>query len=120
MNPVVKEKWIARLKSGSVRQGFGSLGMSDGSRCCLGVLQDIAVQEGVIPAPVVVADSVCYRDFSDDGTEIEQEAHLSRAVVEWAELPSRNPMLGDHLATYWNDEERTSFMQIADLVWEHL
>jgi len=43
---------VARLRSGTVRQTQGILGNRDGERCCLGVACDIAVEHGVIPAPV--------------------------------------------------------------------
>jgi hypothetical protein len=47
LNKVAK-KWVAALRSGKIKQTRGQLGRESGSRCCLGVLCDLAVEEGVI------------------------------------------------------------------------
>jgi hypothetical protein len=47
----VRELWIERLESGVVRQTQNWLGCTDGSRCCLGVLCDVAVEVGCIDPP---------------------------------------------------------------------
>jgi hypothetical protein len=50
LRPEVKEKWIAELESGRWTQGHGMLGRSNTTeRCCLGVLCEVAIREGVIP-----------------------------------------------------------------------
>ena len=46
MNPEVKAKWLDALRSGRYRQGVGGL-LTEGKFCCLGVLCDLAVKEGV-------------------------------------------------------------------------
>jgi hypothetical protein len=45
---VARAMWIDRLESGQVPQAQSQLGTSNGARCCLGVLCDIAVEVGVI------------------------------------------------------------------------
>lgn len=40
MNPEVKERWVAALRSGKYRQTRGTLNEGDVSFCCLGVLCD--------------------------------------------------------------------------------
>lgn len=45
MDPVIKKKWTAALRSGKYRQGTGALFARDGNRhiarCCLGVLCNV-------------------------------------------------------------------------------
>lgn len=41
MNPELKQKWLAALRSGNYRQGQGQLHNADNQFCCLGVLCDI-------------------------------------------------------------------------------
>jgi hypothetical protein len=64
MNPDVKGLWLEALRSGRIPQAKGYLGKPDGSRCCLGVLCDIAVQSGVIPPPEETTDE---SELDDDG-----------------------------------------------------
>jgi hypothetical protein len=42
MNPEVKAKWVAALRSGTYSQGQSALRVSGDSFCCLGVLCDIS------------------------------------------------------------------------------
>ena len=51
MNRHIAKEWTARLRSGITRQTRKHLGRNDGSRCCLGVLCDMAVEEGIIRFP---------------------------------------------------------------------
>ncbi len=41
MNPEVKAKWVAALRSGKFTQGRSALKTVDGGYCCLGVLCEI-------------------------------------------------------------------------------
>jgi hypothetical protein len=45
MNPRVKAKWIAALRSGDYKQGRGQLRTTRNKFCCLGVLCNIHAQE---------------------------------------------------------------------------
>jgi hypothetical protein len=46
MEPVIKEKWVAALRSGDYKQGYARLKKQDAkgnlSYCCLGVLAEVA------------------------------------------------------------------------------
>lgn len=53
MNEEIKARWVAALRDPEAKQGRGRLGYADGRRCCLGVLCDLAVQDGVIEPPTV-------------------------------------------------------------------
>lgn len=47
MRQKVKKKWVEALRSGDYEQGQERL-VRDGKYCCLGVLCDLAEQEGVV------------------------------------------------------------------------
>jgi hypothetical protein len=51
--PEVKAEWLKELRSGNYAQGSGYLRLSNGEFCCLGILCEIAVKQGVIPEPEV-------------------------------------------------------------------
>lgn len=110
MNPVVKERWIAALRSGMYKQGTKKLrdlkpGDDDYSFCCLGVLTQICAADR----------NTQFEKLCVYGREI-----LSPEVVDWARLDSGNPILrgrfgrnfGDSLAEM-NDSGKT-FAEIAD------
>lgn len=48
MKPEIKKRWIEALRSGKYNQGRGYL-CKDDSFCCLGVLCELAMEDGVIP-----------------------------------------------------------------------
>ena len=43
------KRWVDALRSGEYKQGKGYLHNSSDEFCCLGVLSDLAVKEGVMP-----------------------------------------------------------------------
>jgi len=98
MNPEVKQMWVDALRSGKYAQGFGAL-EKDGRFCCLGVLQDLA--------PSNIKRSTNNEDIS---------VHIR----DWAGLELIDPIIGYNYATHWNDKERLSFNEIADLIEEYL
>jgi len=109
MKKRVKRKWVAALKSGKYKQGKRRL-RDRKKHCCLGVLCEIAVAEGVIPK---------YK-----GSEI----FLPLEVQVWAGLDQPDPLLGRVSASVHNDGRYTwerplppkSFDEIADLIDEYL
>lgn len=48
MNPDIKKRWVAVLCSGEYQQGKFGLRNGADQYCCLGVLVDLAVKEGVV------------------------------------------------------------------------
>lgn len=90
MNKEVIDRWIERLESGEIKQGRGRLGRVDGSRCCLGVLCDLAVEDEIIPPPVSVhepelaevglVDSLIYGGTSWNSSK----CTLPKRVYDWA------------------------------------
>lgn len=118
MNPKVKEIWLDRLENGNIPQATGKLGDLEGGRCCLGVLCDIAVEEGIIQPPTVYDDQLKYAD---------ELVILPRDVMEWAGLdynnggfsadPEKTPDFMDDALSYQNDQGKT-FPEIAQIIRE--
>jgi hypothetical protein len=87
MKPEIRTEWTRRLRSGDIPQCEGGLARGE-SRCCLGVLMDMAVENGVaekIDDPV--SDSL-YRDRTPDPEMYRDRSRsvLTKAVKEWAGL----------------------------------
>lgn len=71
-NQEVMREWVRQLRSGERTQGKDRLRTGD-SFCCLGVLCEIAVEQGVIPPPTV---------------NMEKFARRVGDTIEIAELPA--------------------------------
>ena len=52
MNPEIRARWVAALRSGAYEQGTSRLRDASDRRCCLGVLCDLAEQDGVVAGMV--------------------------------------------------------------------
>lgn len=130
MNKEIKQRWINALRSGKYSQTEGCLRDGKGY-CCLGVLTDIAIKDGVIEGwqlrpgasgeerPYVVVDQVGL------GAPFEQDAVLPKKVAEWAELDAANPFVsipGESYPVNISDpnDNGYSFKQIADIIEEQL
>lgn len=122
MNPEVKQKWIAALRSGKYEQGSEKLRSVSGY-CCLGVLCDIYAQE----------HNAQWEFRGNEETNLqpkdywyfgEQSEFLPESVREWAELNLYNPILrveademfevNEEVSTL--NDEGYSFSTIADLI----
>lgn len=106
MNQRIKKLWIKALRGGDFVQGFGQLrrGRKDPQHCCLGVLEELAKQEGVIKS---------FRGA---------DGYLSDTVKEWAGLDRRNPRAGRRALTTLaglNDHGK-DFRYIADRIEKYL
>jgi len=110
MNPEVKAKWVAALRSGEYKQGTDHLRTNAGCFCCLGVLVDIyAKGHGMTFGQV--------HDAREDND-------LPNAdVCAWAALSCDNPPLkineGVKQASDHNDGngcDPKTFAQIADAI----
>jgi hypothetical protein len=92
MNQTVIRRWVEALRSGDYRQGQDRLEVvssdsddaAQSSFCCLGVLCDLAVQDGIIGRRVrhLEGDVTVY--FGDDNDR--DQYYLPKKVVEWAGL----------------------------------
>jgi len=122
MNSEVKQKWIDALRSGEYIQGQKNL-ESEGKFCCLGVLCDLAVKDGV---PVLVTkdsrsrhvlDSVSFTRYDGSAAVLPEKvrnwAGLSYSDFDDWKLIEMNDGNGSGTRTY-------SFDQIADYIEKNL
>lgn len=114
MKKEIAEKWVATLRSGEIQQTTGALGKADGKRCCLGVLCDIAVEDGVIGEPEEYGEWEEYGQWMNYAGEGNV---LPKAVQVWAGMRTPNGMYeetadGVCLLSQDNDAGNT-FTQIA-------
>jgi hypothetical protein len=102
VKPEIKERWIEALESGKYRQTQGHLQVKDGADseyrdgyCCLGVLCELAVEDGVVNVKtnrnVYGITEVEYFSGDPDESVDSSTTELPEAVVEWAGLSEINP-----------------------------
>lgn len=109
MNPEVKAKWIAALRSGEYKQTQGHLRVGD-AFCCLGVLCNLHAQAH----PEIAAEQT-----SKDGY-MGRDSYLPAEVQVWAGLDtSTGELKGGRSLAVMNDRG-SSFKTIADAIEEQL
>lgn len=112
MNPEVKAKWTAALRSGDYTQGEGALKSHEGKYCCLGVLCDLHAKEH-------------QGTWKNDGRSVDGYLGslfiLPDEVQAWAGCEKSNPtvMQGQKALSTLNDHGK-SFAEIADIIDEQL
>jgi hypothetical protein len=120
MDQEIKQQWVDTLRFGNYPQTVKSL-QDDNGYCCLGVLCELAVKAGIIPAPVYAADDgisgTKVWHYDDDFTVV-----LPYRVSQWAGLPTDNPVIDpDNGKTAINcNDNGQSFSDIADLIQKNL
>lgn len=134
MKKDIKDLWVERLESGTVPQARETLARGN-ARCCLGVLCDIAIEQGVEGLKFedevywVADDDEDFYGKDENGAtwRVNDDGALPRVVTDWAGLDEDNPIIDptgdsarDKTAIGCNDERRMDFMQIAALVRENL
>jgi hypothetical protein len=118
MNPEIKARWVAALRSGEYKQAREKL-RHNGAHCCLGVLCDLFAKEDGRPKWRT-------KDLSEQGPHQAYELPSPFAdknmpgatVLVWAQLdPYRKICIGKSWQTLYNhnDEGRT-FAEIADAI----
>lgn len=117
MNKKVKKMWVDRLKElPPERQGKTYLYRTDTDQmCCLGVLCEIAVEQGVI-AP----GKPDFRRYCLEYGPSNNFGLLPIGVINWAGLDCVDPQIGKYTATHLNDTKGKSFVQIANLINRYL
>lgn len=118
MNPEVKAKWLEALRSGEYKQGTGHL--NRGRRyCCLGVLCEVAIQEGLNLSVTREGPRENVTAFYNNSAGL-----LPEAVVEWAGLTMTNPEFFTDDQESWSlaskNDSGATFEEIANLIEEHL
>lgn len=128
MNQEIKARWVEALRSGEYAQTQGSLqrvvakpGRAAGF-CCLGVLCDIAVQDGVVRVYPERSESIVHYGAQNDFSG----AYLPASVQEWSALESmegfyvtggqiKQVLSEDQLSEIDEDIETYSSYSLADL-----
>lgn len=120
MDPDVKAKWVEALRSGEYKQGKGVL-EQEGKFCCLGVLCDLAVKNGVqVEVGTKLSAMEQARTTYDGAGDMPP-----KSVVDWA-FPGNDwdnwskdnvwNVTPDHHLPTLNDAKGWSFEDIARLV----
>jgi hypothetical protein len=117
MKPEIARRWADALESGQYKQARGLLCRVDretGTRsyCCLGVLCELAIEDGV---PVSVHEHKT--EYGHGHVAFDKSgSYLPESVVKWAGADNANPKVGERGAVWLNDGEHWSFAQIAEAI----
>lgn len=116
MKAEIKAEWIAALRSGNYRQGYGGLRSEEDKFCCLGVLCDLAVKAGVLGEGRLNKFDHEY-EYGLEGESVS----LPLEVMEWSginNMVGRIAPIGSLIAL--NDGHKLSFEHIAIVIEEEL
>lgn len=108
LNDVAKE-WVKALRSGDYAQGRGALRDVADKFCCLGVLCDLAVEAGIIDAPIVEGGLYVYdRELAGVPAKVQEWSGVRTGVghITDGTVPS--------LAV--SNDRGASFSEIANLI----
>jgi len=128
MNPDVKQKWIAALRSGDYKQTREQL-RRENSYCCLGVLTDLYDKDETVEREDHWCGDLYSYTCGEPKSKYKSESVLPQPVMEWAGLEEYNPTVKySHCTKYpelnivslafLNDHENLNFEQIADIIEE--
>ncbi len=116
LNPVAR-KWVKALRSGKYKQVTGVLTEMDKERkvighCCLGVLCELAVADGIVKKTVTKTGRVRYGG---------KDALLPKQVQKWAQLKTDNghfgrPYPADYSSLVRLNDDKDSFKAIARVI----
>lgn len=106
MNPEIKAKWLAALRSGAYTQGIGQLVRytnRESKYCCLGVLCDVLTKEGI--------PGLMYSDNQSNGSNMpgweyqdgRETAVLPVLLATAIGLYNPNPVI-PFVQSIWDDE----------------
>lgn len=104
MKKEIKERWVAALRSGNFRQAQGYLS-KNGGYCCLGVLCELAAEDGVVEKG----------ERDEFSTLYDEEGYvLPPAVIAWAGVEDEYGR--DSLGLAEKNDHGTPFNEIADII----
>ena len=112
MRKDIADRLVAALRSGEYKQGQEGLCTVDlnGSRsfCCLGVLTDLAVKEGVLPDGKRAESDPCALKYG----KCAASAYLPDEVQEWSGMQSIGGSLPKAVHA-WDDEGKVTLKELA-------
>jgi hypothetical protein len=106
----VVRRWVKALRSGQYRQGKACLvrtGKTYDKFCCLGVLCDLAVLDGVIDPP---------EDDHGDLLYLDKESFLPKQVRDWAGLRANSGAMEDGNSLVKLNDTGKRFTIIAKII----
>lgn len=120
MNQAVMKKWTERLRSGDYAQGQSALRqqwVSSGTEmfCCLGVLCEIAVEEGVIPPSTMNGVGTHTYGLGSDVSSV----YLPLAVQKWSGISTRDGVYNGSYSLVTANDSGVDFDEIADIIERH-
>lgn len=121
MNPDIKTRWVAALRSGDYAQGQDFLARNVNGvveHCCLGVLCDLAAADGIVEKGVGYygVDIITFQADTDPSAAT---ALLPPSVLEWAEHEGYLMVVevdGEKESLNGLNDTGYAFAQIADLI----
>lgn len=114
MKERVKELWVAALRSGRFKQTKGRLKFNK-EHCCLGVLCELAKEDGLGLEEQVLATSTIFGSGKD--TEI---GYLPKMVMDWAWMKTNDgSWLEDCRSLAELNDDGASFEKIAKVIEEN-
>jgi len=131
VNQEIKSRWLAALRSDDYTQGRNYLRTTTVDvdpvvqHCCLGVLCELAVADGVVAAGEDRPSDFIRRWAFPIGDGGYNDGTLPDEVMDWAGLSDSDPGVpfGDDdslMLSSVNDDEGLSFAEIANLIEEYL
>jgi hypothetical protein len=112
----IRAEWIRRLESGKYQQTKGCLYNGEGY-CCLGVLCEIAHENGIVErSDKPNGDGHYAYCYDEDGIEIVADVDLPHAVMAWAGI---NTVAGTYeygSLVSLNDDKEWDFKHIAEII----
>jgi hypothetical protein len=118
MNPEIKSKWVAALRSGEYKQGRKVLhSEAENTFCCLGVLCDLAVKEGIVHGETTF-NPLLGTITTYVGSDNSSTYQLPSDVRDWADLES--PQESQSFLSELNDVHGADFETIADYIEQSL
>ena len=112
MKREIAEKWVEALRNGEYTQAAGKLANSERTEhCCLGVLCETAIKEGLKLDVSPSLSSTTYFDAEED--------NLPESVLDWAGMESALGSYPDGRALVVLNDEGHPFEQIANVIEQH-
>ena len=109
MNPEIKDRWVAALRSGEYKQGTGRLRRVNDTFCCLGVLCDLLDSDQWEPhADYYSHGGLSYMNIPSNELREQVGLHPDDVNILWK------------LNDGWGGETPKSFEEIADYIEENL